>query len=152
MFLEDQRRDVWKITDSIDDREANVRIILRHEFNDWGLRKADADNEVVITFGKGAHCRLDGSRIAGFDITQHYGQLWLAATRAVGPLTGLCTLRSGPRRSIERAVILAADIENNTYPNLRLVVGSITRTITGRPENRQQTQNSERCAEYSLHS
>src|SRR6266508_2666590 len=152
MFFENQRRHVRQITDAVDYRKANVGIVLSYEFNDWSLRETDADDEVVIPFGEGAHGRLDRGGIAGFNIAQDDWQWRLAATRAVGPFAGLRTLRPGPRGRIKRPVILTADIENNTYPNLRFVVGAIARSITGGAKNREQAYHNKRAAEYQLHS
>src|SRR5512138_1160372 len=75
MLLEYQRRDVclWRLAIVFEDHAINngkmdVRIVFRDGLHDWALRKADPNDEIVAAFRKGAHCRLDGDRIARLDV------------------------------------------------------------------------------------
>ena len=110
MLLEDQRSDVRQLADAVDDRELNVRIILRDLLDDRRLRETDADDQIVVAFGKRAHRRFDRVRSAGLDVAQDDRQIF--RRRACTP---------SPRRGIERTIVLAADVEDDSDANLRLI-------------------------------
>src|SRR2546430_9829687 len=139
MFLENERSNIRFRSlaivfedHAVDDREVNVRIILRDGLHDWTLRKADADNEIVTALSERPHCRFDRDRIARLDIANDYIQWGLATARlAVGQHARLGALHSVPSRGIERTIVFAADVKDNADANLARIVSAVSRVITG---------------------
>ena len=82
-----------------------------------------ADDEVVAPLGERTHRRLDGVRRPWLDVAEHDAQRRLAAAGlAVGKRPRFRALDPGPRRGIERAIVLAADVEDDADARLRGVV------------------------------
>ena len=68
-------------------------------------------------------------------------------------MIGLRAFRSGPGGGIERPVVLAADVENNAYPNFILIAGPIAGRVACRTKNCERKRgNGERRTDYKLHS
>src|SRR5215213_6183075 len=101
MFFKDERSYVREFADAIDNGELDVRIILRHLLHDRRLRETHSDDQIEISFSKRAHRRLNRVRRAGFNVTQDNRQIFGRALHAF------------PRRRIERAIVLSADVKNN---------------------------------------
>src|ERR1044071_2166841 len=106
MFLENERRNVGKLAYAIDNRKLNIRIVFRNLLHDGRLGKTNSDDEIEVSFGERAHGRLDGVWRTGFDVAQHNRQILCGA------------LHTFPRSSVERAIVLAADIKNDPDVNL----------------------------------
>src|SRR5438067_10289681 len=76
MFAKNERRDILKrlsfVVDyyAVDYRKLKIRIVGRDLLHYRPLGEADSDNQIVMFFGKGAHCGLDRGRIAGLDIRE----------------------------------------------------------------------------------
>src|SRR5262245_30042923 len=139
MLFEDKRSDVRSRrfavifeNHAVDNREINIRIVLRDLLHDRRLRETDADDEVVTTFCKRAHRRLDRSWIARLYVTHNdvkrrllislLIQTWLA----VGLVTSFGALHSDPGCRIEGTVILTANVEDNPDANFVRIVGAVT--------------------------
>src|SRR5215213_2788749 len=124
MLLENERRNVGKFNDAINDCELNVWIIFRDLLHDRRLGETNSDDQIEISFGECAHRGLDGVWRAGFDIAQHDGQI-------------LCgTLHTFPCSSVERAIVLSTDVKNDPDLDLRFVVGSGAATTTRDEQSR----------------
>src|SRR5688572_3030025 len=49
MLFENERRHIWQLALTVDDRKLNVRIVFRYLFHDRRLRKTDADDQVEVS-------------------------------------------------------------------------------------------------------
>src|SRR5215213_4573720 len=125
MLLENERRNVWELADAVDDCELNVWIVFCYLLHDRRLCKTNSDDQIEITFGERAHRGLDGVWCAGFDIAQDDWQI----------LRG--TLHTFPRSSVEGAIILSADVKNDTDLDLRFVFRSGASAATRDKQSRQ---------------
>src|SRR6266850_2557249 len=103
MLFEDQRCDIGKLADTVNNGEVNVWVILRHHFHDWRLGKSHSDDQIVFALRERAHCRLDRSWITRFYITQNDTERGFAATSSVGVLSSFRALHAGECGGIERA-------------------------------------------------
>src|ERR1051325_8127466 len=68
MLFKNQGGDVGQLTNSIDDRKVNVRIILRDLFHDRRLCKANSDDQIEVPLGKFGYRRFNCVRRSGFDV------------------------------------------------------------------------------------
>ncbi len=132
VLLEDERGDVRQLARAVHDGEVDVRVVLRHLLHDGGLREADADDEVVVALGEGAHRGLDGGRVAGLHVAQHDGKIFRGAHHAL------------PRRRVEGAVVLAADVEDDADVNLILRLGGAPLVHARRPRKGERTHQNRR--------
>src|SRR5215204_508824 len=101
MLFENQRRDVRQLAHAVDDGEPNIWIIFRNLFHDRRLCKTDSDNQIEVLLGESTHGRLDSVWRARLDVTQHDRKIFCS------------TLHTFPRSSVERSIVLAADVEND---------------------------------------
>src|SRR5437868_9542151 len=106
MFFEDQRRNVRQVDLAVDDGELNMRIIFCDLLHDRRLREANADDQIEISFCKGAHRRFDRVRRSWFDIAQDNRKMFRSAFHTL------------PRGGVERTVVLATDVKHNADVNL----------------------------------
>src|SRR5215216_5376010 len=128
MLLENERRDVGQLANAIDDRELNVRVVFRNLLHDRGLGETNSDDQIEVPFGERAHSRLDGVWRAGFDIAQDDWQILRGA------------LHTFPGSSVERPIVLSADVKDDADLNLRFVFGSPASTAAGKDQCRQYQQ------------
>src|SRR5262249_34486762 len=133
VLLENQRSHIGQITSSINDGKMNLRIILRHDFHDGRLRETNPDNQVVPLLRKRAHRRFNRSGFSRLDIAQDNVESLLAATFAVWPLAGFSAAHARPGSRIKRTVILAADIKDDAYMDLGLVISCVALPVAGDP-------------------
>src|SRR5215208_196013 len=106
MLLKNQRRNVRQFADAIDDRELNVWVVFGDLLHDWGLSKANSDDQIEIAFGEGAHRGFDGVWCTGFDIAQDDWEIFRG------------TLHTFPGSGVKRAIVLSANVENDADVNL----------------------------------
>src|ERR1700754_314914 len=111
VLLENQRSNVRQLAHTVDDCKLNVWIVLRNLFHDRRLRETNADDQVEIAFGKRTHGRFDRVWGARFDVAQNYRQILRRPLYAF------------PRRRVERAIVLPADVKNDADLDLRGIVG-----------------------------
>src|SRR2546423_584936 len=112
VLLEDERGDVRQVARAVNDGEVDVRVVLRHNVHYGCLGEADADDEVVAALGERAHRRLNRDGVAGLHVAQHYRDILRGALDAL------------PRGGVERAVVLAADVEDDADANLSALIGA----------------------------
>src|SRR3954451_10051249 len=140
MLFENERGDIRQFTDPIHNGKANVWVILRHTFHDGSLREADTDDEVKTSFSEGTHRGFNRGWIPWLNVAQNDVHRGLVTALAVGPLARLGTLHAGPRRRVERPIVLAANIENDADVYLRLIVRCVGLAVTGKAAEPEQTQ------------
>src|SRR5437867_10667778 len=139
MLFENKRGHVWKLTYTIDNCEVKVRIVLRDGFHDRRLGEADADDQIITTLCEGAHGRLNRSGISRLYIAQDDIHGRLSTTRlAIRHHTGFGALYSGPCSSVERAIVFAADVEDDANMRFGFVVRAIAGRVAGRCNNYQR--------------
>ena len=131
VLLEDQRGHVGQATHAVDDGEVDLRVVLRHRLDDGRLGEADADDEVVAHLGEGAGGGLQGGRIARLGVAQDDGEL---LRRPRHPAEG---------RGVERAVVLAAAVEDDPHPDLAGVAGGALQVVASRAGERQGQEEAE---------
>src|SRR5215510_2767573 len=101
VLLEHQAGDVRRIGHRVNQHEMEPRVILRHFFQDRPLGEPHAGNEVVAVLSESPQRRLDRGRVARLDVAQDDREIFFRAQYA--------RVRGG----VERAVILAADVEDD---------------------------------------
>src|SRR6478609_90544 len=87
---------------AIDDREFDIRVVIRHLLHDRSLSKSDPNDQVEASLGKSAHRGFDRGWISRLDIVQANVHVFLR------------TLHTFPCRGIKRPIVLAADIKHDT--------------------------------------
>src|SRR5689334_7655377 len=113
-----------------------IRIVLRDLLHDRGLRKTDADNQIIAAFRERTHRRLNRSRIAGFNVANNDVEwlllisLLIQARLSVRMMTSFGTLYANPSGCIERAVVFTPDIKDDTNANLVWIVSAVTNAVT----------------------
>src|SRR5688500_7012188 len=139
MFLEDERRHIWRLALPVDDRKLNVRIIFRYEFHDRRLCETHANDEIEIAFGESTHCRFDRVCRSRFDVAQDDRKIFRRALHAL------------PRSSVERTIVLAADVENDPNAYLRVILGG-RRFATSSQTQRHETNQCDKNQQFVFHS
>ncbi len=133
VLLENERCHVREVDEAVDDREIDVRIILRDALHDRRLREADTDDQIVAAFREGAHRGLDRGRVARLDVPQDDRKVLRRALDAF------------PGGGVERAVVLASDVEDDSDVNLLAVLaGAEELAAAGGDEGRDENDEDHR--------
>src|SRR5688572_10104329 len=163
MLFEDQRGDIsfWRLAvvfkdHAIDNRKTYVWIIARDALHDRALRETDANDQIEAALGKRAHRRFDRGRIAGLNIAQDDAEggfvisLRVFARLAVGLLPRFRALNADPGSRIERAIVFAADVENNSNADIFWIFSCVARSLTSHATKNQKRDHGERdeCLQF----
>src|SRR6478672_648781 len=116
---------------SVDDREFDIRIIGRNLLHDRSLCKSDPDNEVETAFGECTHSRFDRGRVSRFNVVQTYVHVLLGALYAF------------PCSSVERTIVLAANIEHDADLYIAAFTFRLDLVFARGNESRQTRENKE---------
>src|SRR5687767_10145534 len=142
---------------AIDNRKPDVWIIARNTLHDRALRETDPDDQIEAALGKRAHRRFDRSRIAGLNFTQHDPEggfvisLSVLTNLAVGLLPRFRALNPDPGGRIERTIVFAADVENNSNADIFWIFSCVARSLTSHATENQKRDNGERDECFQFH-
>src|SRR5262249_55810235 len=131
VLLEIQRRNIWKLDKTVDDRKLQIWIVARYLVHDRSLRKTDSYDQVVASLRKRAHQGLDRSRTAGLHVAQKDSQLIPRSLHAL------------PRRRVERLVVFAPDVKHDAdaRPAARFIAFAQSAGASGSRKHPHQNKN-----------